>query len=147
MSDINRIVMVGRLTRDPELKTTSAGRFYCRFTLASNRSYTKRDSGETIEEVGFFDCTAWGKLAEIMSKHLSKGRRIGIDGFLQFNKWEDSEGKTQSRVNIVVDNFQFLEPKPAAGGYAPSSQDMPSEMSGSSPNIGNDAFGADDVPF
>lgn len=145
MSDINRVVMVGRLTRDPELKTTSTGSFYCRFTLACNRTYTRRDSNETQEEVGFFDCTAFGKLAEVMSKHLSKGRRIGIDGSLRFNKWEDSEGKTQSRVNILVENFQFLEPKPA-GGYSPSS--LPSEMTEPPADVqSNDAFGADDVPF
>lgn len=153
-SDINRVILVGRLTRDPELKATSNGSFYCRFTLASNRTFYKKDTNETRDEAGFFDCVAWGKLAEVISKYVTKGRRIAVDGSLRFNSWEDSEGKKQSRVNIYVENFQFLEAKPQgessydAGQNVPMA-DFPSEMSAPSEGAAgsNDAFGADDVPF
>lgn len=150
-SDINRVILVGRLTRDPELKTTSGGSFYCRFSLASNRSFYKKETNETVDEAGFFDCVAWGKLAEVISKYVTKGRRIGIDGSLRFNSWEDSEGKRQSKVNIYVENFQFLESKQAdnysasdssygGGGSYPSENSAPTASQ-------EDPFGSDDIPF
>lgn len=152
VSDINRVVLVGRLTRDPELKSTSTGSFYCRFTLASNNSIYNRETKESREEVGFFDCVAWGGLAEVISKYVTKGRRVAVDGSLRFSSWEDSEGKKQSKVNVKVDNFQFLESKPQgagtsydAGQNVPMS-DFPSEMAPPQ-GSGSDAFGADDVPF
>ena len=75
-NDLNRVLLVGRLTRDPELKSTSSGTVLCRFSLACNRSYYKKE-GELQEDVGFFDCVAWGKAAEIISKYVTKGRRLG----------------------------------------------------------------------
>lgn len=99
--------MVGRLTRDPELKSTNNGKYYCRFSLASNRY----DFGKKQDVAGFFDCVAWSKQAETISKYCSAGNRIGISGRLAWSSWQDSEGKKRSKVEIVVDNFQFLETK------------------------------------
>jgi len=117
-NDLNRVILVGRLTRDPELKATSNGSYFCRFSLASNRSYTK--NGEQVENVGFFECVAWGKLAEIISKYVKKGRRIGIDGTLRFSRWEGQDGQNRSKVEIYVDNFQFLDAKGVSDGESQS---------------------------
>ena len=109
-NDINKTILVGRLTRDPELKNTAGGSSLCNFTLASNHTQFVKD-GENIDHVGFFDCVAWGKLAEIIAKYAVKGQRVGIDGALRFSSWENAEGRKQSRVTINVENFQFLDSK------------------------------------
>ena len=109
-NDINRVILVGRLTRDPELKNTNSGTKLCNFTLASNRTQFVKD-GENIDHVGYFDCVAWGKLGEIISKYAVKGQRVGVDGNLHFSSWENADGKKQSRVTINVENFEFLDNK------------------------------------
>ena len=98
--DINNVVLVGRLTQDPELKMTKNNKEFCRFSIASNRDK---------ETVGFYDCVAWGKTAEIIAKHLSKGRRIGVTGSLWYSSWKRDDGKTASKVEIMVNMFQFLD--------------------------------------
>ena len=150
-SDINRVILVGRLTRDPELKSTQSGSYFCRFTLASNRSIFRKDQ-ENKEEVGFFDCVAWGKLAEVISKYLSKGRRVGIDGSLRFSSWENTEGKKQSKVEIHVENFQFLESRSgggASGDTGGGSDDM--SMGAVVDDMGysgdSGTMSEDDIPF
>ena len=146
-NDLNRVMLVGRLTRDPELKSTSSGAVLCKFSLASNRNYYKKE-GELKEEVGFFDCIAWGKAAEIISKYVTKGRRVGIDGSLRWSQWENSEGKKQSKVEINVENFQFLDSKMSVS----TEEDMPDtpeknaglvEANNSDSNI----IDEDDIPF
>lgn len=129
-SDLNRVTLVGRLTRDPELKSTSSGQYLCRFTLASNRFVYRRE-GENSEEAGFFDCVAWAKKAEIISKYATKGMRIGVDGSLRFSSWENSEGKRQSKVEINVDDFQFLDSRQGSSGY--DNQSSQSSMSSPGP--------------
>ena len=146
-NDLNRVMLVGRLTRDPELKSTSSGTVLCKFGIASNRNYYKKE-GELQEEVGFFDCVAWGKAAEIISKYVTKGRRVGIDGSLRWSQWENSEGKKQSKVEISVENFQFLDSKMSVS----TEEDMPDapdknaglvEANTGDPNI----LDEDDIPF
>lgn len=158
-SDLNRVMLVGRLTRDPELKSTSAGRFICVFTLASNRTYMKQD-GEKVEEVGFFDCVMFGKAAEIISKYARKGKRMGVDGSLNFNRWETSDGQKRSKIDIRVDNFQFLDGGRSDQGdqYSESSPDtgassysQPQQSEQSNPvndwGAGSDEMTDDDIPF
>lgn len=125
-NDINRVVLVGRLTRDPELRSTPTGSYLCRFTLASNRTVFVKD-GDNKDEVGFFDCIAWGKLAEVISKYAQKGRRVGVDGSLRFSAWDNAEGKRQSKVEIYVENFQFLDVKQAGESHAEQPEPQRSE--------------------
>ena len=99
--DINRVVIVGRLTRESELKQTTSGKSLCKFSIAV--------SGYK-DEVGFFDCIAWGTTAETIAKYVQKGKRIGIDGSLKFSSWV-TDNKRQSKVEINVDTFQFLDSK------------------------------------
>ena len=131
-NDINKTILVGRLVRDPELKSTNSGSYLCRFTLASNRTIFQKD-GENKDEVGFFDCIAWGKLAEVVSKYAHKGKRVGVDGSLRFSQWDNAEGKKQSKVEIYVDSLQFLDSKPATQAEP---QPEPEQGSGYDPEIG-----------
>lgn len=109
-SDINRVILIGRTVRDPELKSTNNGTYFCRFSLASNHSHKKSD-GSYEDKAGFFDCVAWGKSAETIHKYLAKGRRICVEGNLRWSSWEGTDGKKQSKVEISVEGFQFLDPK------------------------------------
>lgn len=111
MSDINRIVIVGRLTRDPEVKSTNKGTYISRFTIASNRYVYNKETGEGRNETGFFDCVAFGRTAETIGKYLTKGSRIALDGSLRWSSWETGDGKKNSKVEISADSFQFLDIK------------------------------------
>ncbi|MDH5717435.1 MAG: single-stranded DNA-binding protein [Spirochaetia bacterium] len=148
-NDLNRVVLVGRLTRDPELRSASTGNYFCRLTLASNRAYYKKE-GDLKEEVGFFDCVAWGKLAEIISKYTQKGKRIAVDGSLRQNTWENSEGKKQSRVEVLIENFQFLDAKSSESkGSEPSSEPASNikELEEENPFQSSNEEELDDIPF
>lgn len=138
-SDINRVILIGRLVRDPELKSTSNGSYLCRFTLASNRSTYNRETQESKDKVGFFPCTVWGKQAEVINKYVSKGQKLCIEGHLDFSSWEGTDGKKHSAVGVVVEAFQFLEKK---------GEGRPSD---SQPNGGaahyDGPMGDDDIPF
>ena len=108
-NDINKVILIGRLTREPELKYIPSGTAIANFSLASNKSFTQ--NGEKKESTSFFNCIAWGKLGEIMAQYCKKGHRIGIEGKLQQRSWEDKDGNKRSVVEIVVDNFQVLDSK------------------------------------
>jgi len=108
-SDLNKVILVGRLVRDPEIRYLQSGTAVANFSLASNRTYLQ--SGEKKELTSFFNCIAWSKLGEIIVEYCKKGRRIGVEGRLQQRGWEDKDGNKRSTVEIVVDNFQFLDGK------------------------------------
>ena len=109
-SDINRVVLVGRLTSDPELKTTNGGTSWTSFSLAVNRS--QKDGSGYKDVASFFSCVAWGKYpGETIANHCKKGQRIGIEGRLQQRSWEDKNGGKRSFVEVVIDGFEFLDAK------------------------------------
>ncbi|MCU0848338.1 MAG: single-stranded DNA-binding protein [Spirochaetes bacterium] len=112
-SDLNKVILIGRMVRDPELRYTQNGSAVSSFSLANNRTYTA--SGEKKEIVSFFDCVAWGKTGEVIVQYCKKGHRIGIEGRLQSRNWEDQNGNKRKTVEIVIDNFQFLTPKDSHG--------------------------------
>ncbi|MCL2294715.1 MAG: single-stranded DNA-binding protein [Spirochaetes bacterium] len=105
MTDINRVFLVGRLTRDAELRFTSAGMPVAKFSIAVNRSKKSGDQWE--EEVSYFDIVLWGKIAEALSKYLAKGKQVAIDGELRQNRWEQ-DGQPRSKVEIHAANIQLL---------------------------------------
>lgn len=105
-TDINNITIIGRLTRDPDFKQTHGGTFFVSFGIAVNKNYTK--DGEKKEEVSFFDCTAWGKLAEIINEYCKKGKQVAIGGRLKQERWENEGGEKRSKVGIVVEDLQML---------------------------------------
>jgi single-strand DNA-binding protein len=113
--DINHVVLVGRLTRDPELTYTQSGSAVCRFSIAVNRTSASSAGGE--ENTSFFNIVAWNKTAEICNEYLSKGRQVAIDGRLQQRRWEGSDGMKRNTVEIVANNVQFFGPGRGGGRY------------------------------
>lgn len=114
-NDLNKVIMIGRLTRDPDFKSVS-NTSVANFSIANNRSYTANN--EKKEETHFFDCEVWGKLAEVLRDYGKKGKQIAIEGRLSQSTWDAPDGKKQSKVRIRVDTFQFLG---SAGPTTPNS--------------------------
>jgi single-strand DNA-binding protein len=108
--DINKVLLIARLTRDPELKQTTSGHSVVTISVASGRKYKSGD--EMKEETSFFDCVAWNKTAELINQYCKKGDRIGIEGRLLQRRWE-TDGKKNSKVEISIENIQFLSNKKA----------------------------------
>jgi single-strand DNA-binding protein len=102
----NRVVLVGNLTRDPEVRFTPNGTAVCNFGIATNRKYGEK------EEVFFGEITAWGKLGETCEKYLKKGSKALIDGRLLTETWETEDGKKKSKTRIVAENVRFMDSKP-----------------------------------
>jgi single-strand DNA-binding protein len=142
-SDLNKAIIIGRLTRDPELRYTQSGTSVCSFSIANNRTYVA--GGEKKETVSYFNCVAWAKTGEVIAEYCKKGQRIGIEGRLQQRSWDDQEGKKRQTVEIVVDNFQFLS-APSEGGSKPSPDLPPAPSSDQTPNTDN-PFSDEDIPF
>lgn len=112
---INRTVLTGRLTRDPELKSASSGISVTQFTLAVNRQYTNQDGSRSAD---FISCVAWRKTAENINKFFKKGSLIGIDGRIQTRSYDDKNGHKVYVTEVVVDNFSFLTSKNDSGQTA-----------------------------
>ena len=111
MADFNRTYLIGNLVKDPEMKDIGSGKKVTNFTVAVNRKWTGAE-GEEGSEVSYIDCAAYGRRAEIIDQYLSKGRRIFVEGRLKQDKWEDkTTKKTQSRIRVVVENFNFMDGK------------------------------------
>lgn len=141
MSDLNKWVGIGRLTRPAELKSTNGGTYICRFSIVSNSTVKRGD--EYKDEPNFIDCVAFGKAAENICKYTDKGHRIGIEGRLKFSSWDGEDGKKRNKLEIMVERFQFLQPK-ASGAESGSVKD---QFNGETQEPGfSDPFN-DDVPF
>lgn len=119
MASLNKVILIGNLTRDPEVRYTPKGSAVCDLGLAVNRRYTT-ESGERQEEVTFLDVVLWGKQAELAGQYLHKGRSVFIEGRLQMDTWEDkASGQKRSKIKIVSENMQFMDSKGAGGGGGP----------------------------
>ena len=110
MPNLNRIMLMGHLTRDPSLKEIASGTNVANFGIAVNRRWNKKDGTKT-EETLFIDCSAFNRLAELIYENLSKGDPIYIDGYLKTNKWKDKEGNEREKNAVIVENMQFIGPK------------------------------------
>ncbi|MGA1875091.1 MAG: single-stranded DNA-binding protein [bacterium] len=107
MAAFNRVILMGNLTKDPELRYTPSGSAVAHLSLAVNRRFTSKE-GETKEEVDFFDIEAWDRQAELCSEYLNKGSGIFIEGRLRQDRWQDETGNKRSRIKIVATTIQFL---------------------------------------
>ncbi|PIZ94511.1 MAG: single-stranded DNA-binding protein [Candidatus Magasanikbacteria bacterium CG_4_10_14_0_2_um_filter_37_12] len=106
--DLNRATVLGRLTRDPEVRTTTTGKTVASLSVATNRVWTNQ-SGEKQEFVEYHNCVLWGKIGEIAGQYLSKGRRIYLEGRLQTRDWVGNDGVKRYRTEIIVDNMIMLD--------------------------------------
>ena len=107
MANFNRVILIGNLTRDPQLRYTPSQMAVCDFGVATNRQWTSKD-GQKREETTFVNCTAWGRQAETIQKYLNKGRPIFIEGRLTYSQWDGPDGKKRSKLEVTVERFQFL---------------------------------------
>lgn len=136
MANLNKVMIIGNLTRDPELRVTPKGTAICQFSLAVNRKF-KTESGGEQEEVTYVDIEAWGKAGETIAKYCTKGKPLFVEGRLKLDQWEDKATKEKrSRMKVVCENFQFLgsgrdEQKPAAAAprAAAPQEDMEADVS------------------
>lgn len=156
--NFNKVILLGNLTRDPELRHTSGNQAVANIGLAVNRRWRSPD-GEQREETTFVDCEAWGKTAEVMCQYLAKGRPVFIEGRLKLDQWE-KEGQKFSKLRVVVENFQFVDSgqgrgggegdggagrsssRGSGGGSRPQSASV-----GGSGSEGGAPIGEDDIPF
>ncbi|GJQ30147.1 MAG: single-stranded DNA-binding protein [Phycisphaerae bacterium] len=150
MASYNKVLLMGNLTRDVELKSIAGGQSVGNFGLAVNRRYTTQ-SGEKREEVTFIDCEAWGKTAENLAKFFSKGRPIFVEGRLKLDTWE-KEGQKHSKLRVVIESFEFVDSKPGGGGGGgggSTSEAKPSWSKSPAPaGAGQDSqVPPDDIPF
>jgi single-strand DNA-binding protein len=126
--NINRVVLTGRLTSDPELRSTPSGTSVCSLRIACN-TRRKDQSGEWVDKPNYFNVTVWGAQGENAAKYLSKGRPVAIDGRLEWREWQTQDGAKRQAVDIIADSLQFL-----------GSREDPSDGGGSSPAGGNGGF-------
>jgi len=126
MANLNRVLLIGNLTRDPEIRYTPKGTAVAEIGIAINRVFSGED-GEKREEVTFVDVTLWSRLAELAEQYLKKGRPVFIEGRLQLDSWDDKQtGQKRSRLRVIAENLQFLgargEGEPGATGGAPAAR-------------------------
>ena len=147
---MNKVILVGRLTKDPELRATTSGVPVCSFTVACDRRYVKQ--GEE-RKADFINCIAWRQTGEFISKYFAKGNRIALEGSIQTRTWQDNEGKNRYATEVVVDQCEFAQSKSEGGAsYTPASNSglYPIDDS-SAPAVGDiDGFmpiEEDDLPF
>src|SRR3954447_21559843 len=107
-SNINRVVLVGNLTRDPELRTTPSGTSVCKLRLAVNERTKDASTGQWGDRANYFDVTVWGNQGESCAQYLAKGRPVAVDGRLQWREWDAQDGTKRQAVEIVADSVQFL---------------------------------------
>ena len=121
MAYLNQVMLIGNLTRDPEITVTPKGTTIANFSIATNRSWTN-EAGQKMDEVCFTECDALGKTGELVGKFLKKGSCCLVAGRQKLDQWEDkTSGQKRSRLKVVLDNVQFLNRAPAAAGEQPTS--------------------------
>ncbi len=151
MANLNRVLLIGNLTRDPEVRYTPKGTAVADIGIAVNRVYSGED-GEKKEEVTFVDVTLWGRQAEVAQEYLKKGRQVFIEGRLQLDSWDDKQtGQKRSRLRVVAENMQMLGSRgdSEAGSTAPGTQRRttpppPQRQTPKDPDLDAEP---DDIPF
>ncbi|MFH1425825.1 MAG: single-stranded DNA-binding protein [Candidatus Kerfeldbacteria bacterium] len=163
--DLNKVMIIGRLTRDPEIRTTTGGQNVASFSVATNRQWKDQNTGEKKSVTEYHNCVAWRRLAEIVGQYLTKGRQIYVEGHLQTRSWDDQTGQKKYRTEIVCDNMIMLGGRGDAPQGDSSQASAPHNMAqqGAAPapmqDSGNDAppppqpdsdeetISVEDIPF
>lgn len=138
----NKVVLLGNLTADPELRTTTTGQNVASFTIAVNRTYTNAQ-GEKQDETSFINCTAWGRTGETIAKYVSKGRQLLVSGRLQQRTWQDKDtGKNRSAIDVVVEEFSFI-----SDGNRGTAAAAPAASEPAIDDISDEPIDLSDIPF
>ena len=147
MGNFNKVILLGNLTRDIELRHTQSNQAVANFSVAVNRQW-KDQSGQTHEEATFVDCEAWGRQAEVMHQYLGKGREVMLEGRLRMDRWQDKQsGANRSKLVVVVDNFQFIGGRAESGGGASIETSRSRSASGSGATAPASTPEDGDIPF
>ena len=150
-TNINRVVLTGNLTRDPELRHTNGGTAVCSLRIATNTRRKDQSTGEWVDKPNYFDVTVWGAQGENCAQYLSKGRPVAIDGRLEWREWEDQQGNKRQSVEIVADSVQFLGSRGDAenGGRFTPQSDVPADTAdfAQAPVATGGSSTDDDIPF
>src|SRR6188472_4703019 len=144
-ANINSVVLVGNLTRDPELRHTSSGMAVCSLRIAVNTRRKDSATGQWGEKPNYFDVTVWGQQGESCAQYLSKGRQVGVQGRLEWREWEAQDGTKRQAVEIIADTVQFLGGRGDGGAGDGERQFVPAAAT-----AGNEDFAGsadDDIPF
>ena len=146
----NKVILVGNLTRDVELKYTPSGTAIAKFGVATNRTYKDQMTGENKQETMFIDITVFGRSAEVANQYLSKGKRVLIEGRLVLDQWVDSTGQKRSKHSIVAEKVQFMDTKSQnqeVSGYSAPSAPKPQMQQTQQNNIPSIDIDEEDIPF
>jgi single-strand DNA-binding protein len=147
-TNINRVVLTGNLTRDPELRSTPSGTSVCSLRVACN-TRRKDSTGNWVDKPNYFDVTVWGAQGENCAQYLSKGRPVAVDGRLEWREWEDQNGNKRQAVDIIADSVQFLGGREEGAGngsrFTPQA-DVPADTADFQP-ASTGAASDDDIPF
>jgi single-strand DNA-binding protein len=151
MASFNKVILLGNLTRDPEVRYTPKGSAVCDLGIAVNRQYTL-DNGEKREEVTYVDVVLWARLAEIAGEYLKKGRPVFIEGRLQLDTWDDKQsGQKRSKLRVIGETMQLLGSRPSGtGGPAEAGEDVPrasSRPSTPAKSVAPPEPDEDEIPF
>ena len=119
MTSMNKVMLMGNLTRPPEVKTLPSGNSVCEFGLAINRKFTTRD-GDEREEVTYVELSCFGRGGEVIKQYCDKGSPLFVEGRLRYDSWQNDKGEKRNRLSVIVDNFQFLPDGRDRGGSNPS---------------------------
>lgn len=119
--DLNKVMLIGRLTRDPEMRSTPSGVNVCQLSLATGYAYTNQATGQKVEQTEFHNVVLWRKLADIAAQYLKKGTQVYIEGRLQTRSWDGQDGQKRYRTEIIADNMIMLSKSTGAGGAPTSS--------------------------
>ena len=147
--NINRVVLTGNLTRDPELRSTNNGTSVCGLRIAVNTRRKDPNTGEWTDKANYFDVTVWGAQGENCAQYLQKGRPVAVDGRLEWREWEDKAGNKRQSVDIIADSVQFLGSREGGenGGRFTPQSDVPADT-GDFQQAPVSAGGSDDdIPF
>lgn len=134
--DLNYVVIIGRLVRDPETKYTASGTAITKFSIANNDTYMQNN--ERKEHTNFFDINVWGNQAINCEKYLKKGNQVAVSGYLRQNRWQDQNGQARSKIEITANSVQFLTP--AGGGYQAEKVTPPQFQQQQQPLSGESGF-------
>lgn len=145
---LNKVMLIGNLTRDPELKKTTGGQSVCTFSIATNRTYTDA-SGQKKDQVEYHNIVTWAKLAEICGQYLVKGKKIYVDGRLQTREWDGQDGQKKYRTEVVAENMIMLDRggSPMAGGAPVPTSAGAAAMADAPIANPDDEIKLEDIPF
>jgi single-strand DNA-binding protein len=149
-TNINRVVLTGNLTRDPELRSTGGGTSVCSLRVACNTRRKDPSTGEWTDKPNFFDVTVWGAQGENCAQYLQKGRPVAVDGRLEWREWQDKDGNKRQSVDIIADSVQFLGSREGGenGGRFTPQSDVPADTGDfEQAPVATGGTADDDIPF